>query len=195
MNDYMYSISSHNAVLSHHGIKGQKWGVRRWQTSDGSLTSEGKKRYNSGNFVQNRRAGSIRKLDKQLNRLDNKLSKKKTKYRNALQKENSARVKYEKLNSKQNNIDKKLNRAQNGVGAKLIGQDKYKVNKLQKQSDKNSSKLRIAEGKYNKAQAYAQKRGLATVKISDLMNRKQIKLDTKSVNFISKYGQYEYNKL
>lgn len=29
--------------LSHHGIKGQKWGIRRFQNPDGSLTSEGKR--------------------------------------------------------------------------------------------------------------------------------------------------------
>lgn len=32
--------------IKHHGIKGQKWGVRRYQNKDGSLTSAGKKRYN-----------------------------------------------------------------------------------------------------------------------------------------------------
>jgi len=31
--------------LYHHGIKGQKWGVRRFQNEDGTLTPEGKKRY------------------------------------------------------------------------------------------------------------------------------------------------------
>lgn len=31
--------------LYHHGIKGQKWGVRRFQNEDGSLTAEGEKRY------------------------------------------------------------------------------------------------------------------------------------------------------
>lgn len=31
--------------LSHHGIKGQKWGRRRFQNKDGSLTAEGKRRY------------------------------------------------------------------------------------------------------------------------------------------------------
>lgn len=31
--------------LAHHGIKGMKWGVRRYQNKDGSLTAKGKKRY------------------------------------------------------------------------------------------------------------------------------------------------------
>lgn len=34
--------------LSHHGILGQKWGVRRYQNADGSLTEAGKKRYSVG---------------------------------------------------------------------------------------------------------------------------------------------------
>lgn len=31
--------------LVHHGIKGQRWGIRRYQDEDGSLTPLGKKRY------------------------------------------------------------------------------------------------------------------------------------------------------
>ena len=31
--------------LYHHGVKGQKWGVRRYQNEDGTLTDEGKKLY------------------------------------------------------------------------------------------------------------------------------------------------------
>lgn len=31
--------------IKHHGIKGQKWGVRKYQNKDGSLTDAGKKRY------------------------------------------------------------------------------------------------------------------------------------------------------
>lgn len=34
-----------NLELYHHGVKGQKWGVRRYQYADGSLTPAGKRRY------------------------------------------------------------------------------------------------------------------------------------------------------
>ena len=36
--------------LAHHGIKGQKWGVRRFQNPDGSYTSQGKAKRNKSNF-------------------------------------------------------------------------------------------------------------------------------------------------
>ena len=38
-------VKGNSDFLAHHGIKGQKWGVRRFQNSDGSLTEAGKKRY------------------------------------------------------------------------------------------------------------------------------------------------------
>ena len=38
--EYMYKDS-----LAHFGIKGQRWGVRRYQNPDGSLTPEGRQRY------------------------------------------------------------------------------------------------------------------------------------------------------
>lgn len=51
-----------NDSLYHHGIKGQKWGVRRFQNKDGSLTVEGKKR------LDERYEISGRKEEKELNK-------------------------------------------------------------------------------------------------------------------------------
>lgn len=38
--------------LVHYGIKGQKWGIRRFENADGTLTEEGKKRYSTGKYKE-----------------------------------------------------------------------------------------------------------------------------------------------
>ena len=44
-------ICSRTNELKHHGIKGQKWGIRRFQNKDGSLTLLGKKRYRDDDII------------------------------------------------------------------------------------------------------------------------------------------------
>lgn len=52
--------------LAHHGVKGQKWGVRRYQNDDGSLTQEGREKYNVQGWEarQMYKKGTITKQEK-----------------------------------------------------------------------------------------------------------------------------------
>lgn len=67
--------------LWHWGIKGMKWGVRRYQNKDGTLTAEGKKRYQQDDHPDYTRAHekkSVRELsDAELNAKINRLQKEK----------------------------------------------------------------------------------------------------------------------
>ena len=58
----IYGVWSYNdAALYHHGIKGMKWGVRRYQNPDGTLTAEGRKRYGTAEKMYYERAKEARK--------------------------------------------------------------------------------------------------------------------------------------
>lgn len=58
--------------LIHHGVKGQRWGVRRYQNPDGSLTSAGKEKLSK---YKNK---EMLKLNKKKNRVNKKYDKRMT---------------------------------------------------------------------------------------------------------------------
>ena len=60
--------------LVHHGIAGQKWGVRRFQNEDGTLTEEGKARYNDRPESETWKKSDAEHLsDEELRRRNNRL--------------------------------------------------------------------------------------------------------------------------
>lgn len=63
-------LPSYSDFLMHHGILGQKWGVRRYQNEDGSYTSAGKARRSNNSTKQ------LSKIDKKYDKLAKKDAKK-----------------------------------------------------------------------------------------------------------------------
>lgn len=64
-------------ILAHYGVKGMKWGVRRYRSKDGSLTAAGRARERTKNekkarreLSKNRRTVSMEELTKRINRIE-----------------------------------------------------------------------------------------------------------------------------
>ena len=54
-----WAVSTDSSALSHHGVLGMKWGVRRYRNADGSLTPAGKRHEQRVNRKYDRKIGHL----------------------------------------------------------------------------------------------------------------------------------------
>lgn len=110
--------------LYHHGIKGQKWGVRRFQNPDGSWTEEGKKRYSNTAAGAKRYQKDAKKEHREVERSGSATGRV---YLATIREQESAEKRFNKVRQKYgiddntdrsqlaNNIRKKLDRYESSV--------------------------------------------------------------------------------
>lgn len=145
-----WRIEPSSNELMHYGIGGMKWGIRRFQNKDGTLTPAGKKRYGA----------DVEEVKKKLDAARLKESEAKATYEkkqnrmirlNPFEPEHSGR-KYAKAMKQANKIDKILQRMPKDLPVGKIeekGSDKssVKISKDYKQNIKNFDKLSAEDKK------------------------------------------------
>lgn len=163
--------------LYHYGILGMKWGIRRYQNDDGSLTSAGKKHYGEGTHVGSKarlkRAIDARKIDNKIGKLTRRRStdrrdakvERLTKMRDGLMKDLDAKEnRYAELFIQRKAARKEINRIQiySTIGSNLMsGVASRKLARAVKQDrryDREIYKL-ASEFRKNRRKAKAEARG------------------------------------
>ena len=164
----------YESELYHHGIKGQKWGVRRWQNSDGTFNEAGKKRYfadsvqtynkayNKANRTQEAADKAEREMKDAYKALGkNKVSRTINAIKGSRGKGGEAYERYSKAYDKANKTqevadkaEREMKEAYKNTGknsvSRVVNNIKYDPERMKKLASKETSKIEAVR-KYNKA--------------------------------------------
>lgn len=199
-------MENYKAVLCHHGILGQRWGVRRFQNEDGSVTAAGAKRYqtNKGEKKLNRHdraaaasrrdAANLRKhgykeeadavqkvADKQQQKADTKRAKVTKRMEKKYTKE---MIKYEK--------DSMKNRQRLNIDAYNKTADEYNNGKIAEFNKKNKTTDPKYMEKYAKQFENDYRKNYDKMMLSEVKNNKHYK---KAEALVEKYKDLETTEI
>ena len=121
--ELFHSAIENDSYLEHHGVLGMKWGVRRYQNKDGSLTSAGKRRYGTSDASPESIAkGKNKHIQRRLNDLEESITTERSNYTKA--------NKYQEIATKKSNA-----LASKGKDKKAMKWAEYALSQRQKRDD------------------------------------------------------------
>ena len=166
MNTYYVAGIPCSGELYHHGIKGQKWGIRRYQNEDGTLTAAGKERYGTVENLHNQLAlDEARSIYKEANR---KKVLSSLNPKNIVSKKQREKTREQILNA--NKLSEKVNEA------------KDKADKSEKTWKQDLYKEEISRGRELSKNGYdymkeSLRRDYLDIKYNEIMEQQQDRID------------------
>ena len=176
MSNVLY-VDSH--YLSHHGVKGQRWGIRRYQNINGTLTAAGRRRVKKAMKLHDKvlaakgGTGAYKAATKKFTKYSRKLYSGETKELiKQIQKDNELRSVYEYKKSEEGarRLEQGLKYVKEAANILSIGMTAYSTYTMAKA---NTAKAKFSEASARKTDAEARdKRAEAATKEYELKQKK-----------------------